>query len=94
MSGDRERRDIEARLAALQARAAPLEEALADFRHQARRLGDRQERAGGSDHAAAREQGLVGENLRLIENELTRLRTGQADLERRLAALENAEDGD
>jgi len=80
--------ELRARLARLAARATPLEEALADFEHRSRRLADRQERAGGGDREASREQGLVAGSLKLFERELAALRAEQAALERRLAEID------
>ena len=75
---------LRARLKRLEHLAASLEEALADFDHQARRLRDRLERSGGLDRQADGEMGLVGENLRSIKKELAQVRGEREAIERHL----------
>lgn len=88
MSGtERPEQDAEAlraRLKRLEDLTASLEEALADFDHQARRLRDRLERSGGLDRQADGAMGLVGENLRSIKKELVQVRGAREAIERRL----------
>jgi septal ring factor EnvC (AmiA/AmiB activator) len=57
-------RDIDAELARLEAAADALEEALADFEHQLRRIGDGLIRAGGHSRELERQREIVSSNRR------------------------------
>ncbi len=64
-----------------------LEQALSEFRHTARRVGDRLERLGGRGAALEQQRSLLAENLKLTQSELEKTEVQINKIRRELSEL-------
>ncbi|MEM1200720.1 MAG: hypothetical protein AAGI06_15580 [Pseudomonadota bacterium] len=64
-----------------------LAEALSEFRHTGRRVGDRLERLGGRDLDLERQRGLLDENVKLTQSELDKTDAQISKIRRELSKL-------
>ncbi len=78
---------LERLLQAEEAKCDQLHQALSEFRHTGRRLGDRLERLGGRGPAVEQQRALLEENLKLTEAELSKAEAQISKIRRELAEL-------
>ncbi|MEM8688296.1 MAG: hypothetical protein AAGF81_13260 [Pseudomonadota bacterium] len=78
---------LEQLLAIKEKTRAQLADALAEFRHEGRRVGDRLERLGGRGAALEQQRGLVHENVKLTRSELDKTEAQISEIRRELSKL-------
>ena len=84
---DAQRIRLEQQLERAEKTRAQLAEALSEFRHTGRRIGDRLERLGGREVDLERRRGLLEENVHLTQSELDKTDVQISKIRRELAEL-------
>ncbi len=86
------RSELQAEIDALETRKHHLGQALGEFEHEARRVGDGLERAGGRAPELEARLKTLADNQRLTEKQIRKLDDEVAALNRRLAEIERLDD--
>lgn len=84
---DAQRVRLENLLEAERAKRDQLEQALSEFRHTGRRIGDRLERLGGRGAELEQQRSLLAENLKLTHSELEKTESQINKIRRELSEL-------